>query len=222
MLSIAEAISARHSVRKYRDIPIEGGVLASLTEYIQKINAEADLHIQLILNEPKAFDSILARYGKFTGVKNYIALIGPKGKDLAEKCGYYGEKIVIYAQQTGLNTCWVAGTYKKIPDAFVIRENEKLVMIIATGYGENQGIAHHGKPLGELYTAITPEPEWFMDGVYAASLAPTAMNQQKFHFEYDDGKVSVKAGFGPHAKTDLGIVKYHFEAGSGKDHTIWE
>lgn len=222
MLTLNEAIEQRHSVRRYTDEPIEGEVLETLENLIREINEETGLHIQLIMNEPKAFDSMLARYGRFSGVRNYVALIGPKEKELAEKCGYYGEKIVLCAQQLGLNTCWVAGTFKKIPEAFVLEKNEKLVMVIAIGYGINSGSPHHGKALGDLYRAITPEPKWFMDGVYAASLAPTAMNQQKFLFEYDDGRVSAKAGIGPHAKTDLGIVKYHFEIGAGKDHSIWE
>ena len=62
---------------------------------------------------------------------------------------------------------------------------------------------------------------WFKNGVRAAILAPTAMNQQKFYLQKEWDKVSAKAGFGPYAKVDLGIVKYHFEIGSGKGHEIW-
>lgn len=216
MMTLKEAIEQRHSVRSYTDRKIEGETLAGLTKLIEEINKEADLHIQLVTEEPKAFSGALAKYGRFTGVRNYIALVGKKSEDLYEKCGYYGERIVLFAQQLGLNTCWVALTFRKVPGVFEVGKNEKLVMVIAVGYGENQGYAHKSKPLGDLYTAITAEPQWFMDGVRAASLAPTAMNQQKFRFEYDDGKVSVKALSGPYSSTDLGIVKYHFEIGSGR------
>lgn len=216
MMTLKEAIEQRHSVRSYTDRKIEGETLAGLTKLIEEINEETDLHIQLVTEEPKAFSGALAKYGRFTGVRNYIALVGKKSEDLYEKCGYYGEKIVLFAQQHGLNTCWVALTFRKVPGVFEVGKNEKLVMVIAVGYGENQGYAHKSKPLGDLYTAITAEPQWFMDGVRAASLAPTAMNQQKFRFEYDDGKVSVKALRGPYSSTDLGIVKYHFEIGSGR------
>ncbi|MEI3552822.1 MAG: nitroreductase family protein [Acutalibacteraceae bacterium] len=41
-------------------------------------NQESGLHIQLVTNEPKAFDSFMAHYGKFKGVTNYLALIGKK------------------------------------------------------------------------------------------------------------------------------------------------
>ena len=116
----------------------------------------------------------------------------------------------------------MALTFKKVPEAFEIAKDEKFVMVIAIGYGKTQGTAHHSKSLGEFYEADSNPPKWFMDGVHAASLAPTAVNQQKFRFIYQNGKVSAKAGIGIHSDTDLGIVKYHFEAGADKDHSIWE
>ena len=71
-------------------------------------------HIQLVTDEPKAFDGFMAHYGKFSGVKNYIALIGKKGPKLEETCGYYGGKgLVLLAQQLGLNSCWVAMTLQQ-------------------------------------------------------------------------------------------------------------
>ena len=59
-------------------------------------------------------------------------------------------------------------------------------------------------------------PDWFQKGVKAALLAPTAMNQQKFQFILNGSQVSAKAGYGFYTKLDLGIVKYHFELGSGR------
>lgn len=49
----------------------------------------------------------------------------------------------------------------------------------------------------------------------AVSLAPTAVNQQKFIFELKNGVVTAKALNGFYAKIDLGIAKYHFEAVTG-------
>lgn len=46
------------------------------------------------------------------------------------------------------------------------------------------------------------------------------MNQQKLRFSLEGNKVSAKAGKGFYAKIDLGIVKYHFEVGAGKDHVL--
>lgn len=50
---------------------------------------------------------------RFTGVHNYIALVGKKSSKLDEMLGYYGEALVLKAQELGLNTCWVAMTHGK-------------------------------------------------------------------------------------------------------------
>ena len=98
-------MNARHSVRQYEDKPIPAEILAELKQEIAACNQESGLHIQLVTDEPKAFDGFMAHYGKFSGVKNYLALVGPKGANLDEKCGYYGERLVLKAQALGLNSC---------------------------------------------------------------------------------------------------------------------
>ncbi|MBQ9648073.1 MAG: nitroreductase [Oscillospiraceae bacterium] len=219
-MDIMEAMRARHSVRSYTDKPIEGETLQALETLIGECNRESGLHIQLVRNEPMAFDSTMAHYGKFSGVRNYLAMVGKKDKRLDETCGYYGEKIVLAAQTLGLNTCWVGLTFKKIPDAFQIADGEKLAIVIAIGYGATQGAAHKSKDSAAVSKA-KDAPEWFKNGVEAALLAPTAINQQKFLFTLHGDKVSAKAGLGPFSKVDLGIVKYHFELGSGKERAVW-
>ena len=220
-MELKEAILNRHSVRSYLDRPIEKDTADTLRDIIDKCNEESGLHIQLVLNEPKAFDSAMAHYGNFKGVSNYIALIGRKGPDLDEKCGYYGEKVVLEAQRLGLNTCWVAMTYKRIPSAFKIDKGEKLTVVIALGYGATQGVQHRSKPINEVSNLTDDSPEWFRNGVEAALLAPTAVNQQKFFFSLDGESVDAKAGLAFYAKMDLGIAKYHFEIGSGRT-DIWK
>lgn len=220
-MELIEAIRSRHSVRRYTDKPIEAEILNVLQAEIADCNKEGNLQIQLVTNEPKAFDSFMAHYGKFSGVKNYIALIGKKSDKLDELCGYYGERLVLKAQQLGLNTCWVAMSYKKIPTAFETGSGEKLTVVIALGYGETQGVEHKSKSAEVVSNISAGTPKWFNDGVRAALLAPTAMNQQKFTLTYADSKVTAKAGFGFYTKLDLGIVKYHFEVGAGKENFEW-
>lgn len=215
-MNLMEAMEARHSVRQYTEKPLGEEVLSALQSEIAACNQESGLHIQLVTNEPKAFDGFMAHYGKFSGVTDYIAMIGKKGADLDEKCGYYGERLVLKAQQLGLNTCWVAMTYSKIKTAFSVSQGEKLCVVIALGYGKTQGTAHKSKSIEEVSRAEGQVPDWFRQGVEAALLAPTAMNQQKFLFTLEGDQVSAKAGRGFYSKVDLGIVKYHFEIGAGK------
>ena len=221
-MDIIEAIKSRHSVRSYEDKPITEEAAKALEECISQCNRESGLHIQLVRNEPKAFDSFMAHYGRFSGVSNYIALIGPDNDKLDELCGYYGEKVVLQAQMLGLNTCWVALTYKKVPDAYVVSKGEKLCLVIALGYGKAQGVQHKSKRAEDVSNITGDSPKWFQDGLEAALLAPTAMNQQKFKLILDGDKVTAKTGMGICSKIDLGIVKCHFEAGSGKGPEIWK
>ena len=221
-MSTIDAIYDRHSVRQYQNQPLSKEVIHALRSEIDACNQESGLHIQLVTNEPKAFDSFMAHYGKFKGVTNYLALIGKKESSLEEKCGYYGEKLVLFAQELGLNTCWVAMTYSKIKTAFQVGKGEKLCIVIALGYGETQGLPHKSKSMEEVIQLDGPAPEWFQKGVEAALLAPTAMNQQKFYFSYENGTVRAKAGLGFYSKMDLGIVKYHFELGAGKENVVWQ
>lgn len=220
-MDLMEAIRERHSVRSYNENAIDGDVKKELSAFISQCNKESGLHMQLVSDEPQAFNGFMAHYGNFSGVKNYIALIGKKGAKLEETCGYYGEKVVLKAQQLGLNTCWVALTYSKVKTAFQINEGEKLCMVIAVGYGATKGTNHKSKQPEAVMKAGQPVPEWFKRGVEAALLAPTAMNQQKFVFTLNGNTVTAKAGMGFYTKTDLGIVKYHFEIGAGKENFKW-
>ena len=220
-MDLIQAIAERHSVRQYLNKPIEGETLAALRQAVDECNAQSGLHIQLVTDEPKAFDSFIAHYGKFTGVRNYIALIGKKGDGLEEACGYYGEQLVLVAQTLGLRTCWAGGSYQKVPSAYTVGPGEKLALVIAVGYGETDGHPHKSKTYDQVAKA-DGAPEWFRRGVEAALLAPTAINQQKFTFTLQGDKVRAKAGLGFFAKTDLGIVKRHFEIGAGKDESVWE
>lgn len=216
MDNIEKLIKERHSVRSYIDKEIETEKTNILNKLIEDINKKENLNIQLILNDGEAFDKFILHYGRLKNCKNYIALIGKKDNSLDEKVGYNGERIVLKAQGLGLNTCWVAGTYKKSAVKAKIAEDEKLVCVIAIGYGETNGVIRKSKTIDEV-TVSTNYPDWFKLGIEFALLAPTAVNQQKFKFEYiDENTVKAIPGRGAMTKIDLGIVKYHFELGANK------
>lgn len=220
-MTIQDAIQNRHSVRSYENKPIPADILDELKREIEACNHESGLHIQLIADEPKAFSGFMAHYGKFSGVSNYISLVGKKSPDLDEKLGYYGERLALKAQMLGLNTCWVALTFSKRKCADQINSGEKRVCVISLGYGSTQGIPHKSKPIERLCSVSGEMPDWFRAGMEAARLAPTAMNQQQFLFSLNGNIVSAKATGGVCSKVDLGIVKYHFEIGAGTENFHW-
>ena len=226
-MTLQEAITARHSVRKYIDKEIPADIVTALQDKIAEYNKVGNLNIQLVLNETRAFTGMLS-YGSFSGVRNYFVMVGKKGADLDERVGYYGEQLVLLAQTLGLNTCWVGLSYRKVPEAYNVGKDEKLACMIALGYGETQGVSHKIKTIEQVSNASDLTPAWFKRGVEAALLAPTAANQQKFSFEYvgmsnNRHLVRAKKGFSMigYTQMDLGIAKYHFEIGAGKNNFDW-
>ena len=227
-MTLQEAIEARHSVRAYRNEPLAEDVVKAIEKQIAILNRESNLHMQLILNEPKAFQGTLAKYGKFRNANNYIVMAGKKAEDHDERIGYYGEHLVLLAQTLGLNTCWAGLSYSKVPGTYELDKDEKIACYIAIGYGETQGVSHKIKSVEQVSNVSDNTPSWFKKGVEAALLAPTAVNQQKFSFEYVGVKnkchlIRAKKGFSMigYTKMDLGIAKYHFEIGVGKVNFEW-
>ena len=211
-----EAVTLRHSVRAYKNIRIEQEKVDEIKELIDALNEEHGLHIQFIRNAGNVFNGIASKFTGWKGVPSYIALVGERGAKLDELCGYCGEQIVLLAQKLGLNTCW-AGIFRRRQVKAEIGENEKLVIVIAIGYGVTDGKSRLSKPIEDVTDVKGDMPDWFRCGVTAALLAPTALNQQKFIFSLNGDTPSVRVSdTGPFDKVDLGIVKYHFEIGSGR------
>ena len=214
-MDVLELMRARHSVRQYTDKKIEEKKRAELAALAKTCNEESGLSMQIFFDEPTCFQTLLSKVGWFKGCQNYIAVVGRKSDpNLEEKAGYHGEKLVLKAQELGLNTCWVGLTHGK--SAARVGDGERLVIVIALGYGANQGTAHKSKALSSVSNVTDSLPDWYARGLEAALLAPTAVNQQKFFFTLQDDTVQVTPGKGAYALVDLGIVKYHFEAASGR------
>ncbi len=219
-MTIYEAMMERHSVRKYTDKPIEEEKVLLLQKEIDALRGESGLNIELIMDEPRAFSGTLAKYGHFSGCTNYFCISAPDGKD--EAIGYFGEKLVLFAQTLGLNTCWVVLTYSKKAVPATLGEGEKVQAVIALGYGVHGGKPHKNKPLEALCAYEGEMPAWFASAMEAALTAPTAINQQAFKFTLvGENKVKAEASGARYAKMDLGIVKYHFELGAGETAFEW-
>jgi len=182
---------------------------------LKQLNKKSGLSFKLALNEPRAFRRNIWAILQFSNVKNYIMLIGPDHYATCEKVGYYGEQLVLKAQIEGLNTCWVGGSFAHVSDVMETPKGEKLYCVIAIDYGKNSGKQHKSKPYDAVVVGSN-HPEWFKKGVEAALLAPTAFNSQNFLFELKGDSVLVSAPDKKYDQIGLGIVKYHFEIGSGR------
>ncbi len=220
-ISESEAMRNRHSVRSYTDRPIDGEVREAMEAELKACSEEGGLTMRLVTGSGNVTGALLKLMGaKFSNPDNFILISGKDDGTLNEKTGYYGQRAALFAQSIGLNTCWVA-MFSKGKVSEYVPEGEKAVCILVVGYGANQWVPHKSKPKSSFYDKSGDVPQWFSDGVDAAMLAPTAMNQQKFTFSLKDGKVAGKANGGKLAEVDLGIAKYNFEVGAGKENVVW-
>ena len=221
-MDMIEAMAARHSVRAYTGAPIEGAALEAITAAIADVNEASGLAVELTRDGGKAFSSILGRYGKFSGVRDLLVIKGRRSGDLRRRAGYWGERLVLEAAALGLGTCWVGGTYSK--RGIAVGEGEELVCVVTVGYAAEQGRPHRTKPLEAFVVGgVDDKPSWFIAGVKAAMLAPTALNQQKFSFALDGNVVDARvAGLGVLTDVDLGIARLHFELGAGSGYFVWK
>ncbi len=115
----------------------------------------------------------------------------------------------------------MVNTYSKKKCEYELKDNEKLVGIIAFGYSDTHGVPHDMKSVEKLSRVNGDMPDWFRRGMEGARFAPTSFNQQKFLFTLDGNKVSAKAGIGIGAKIDLGIAKCHFDLCAGDGDWKW-
>lgn len=219
-MTIKEAMKERHMVRKYIDKPIPRELVEKLNARIRENNQVHDLSLSLVTGNADGLGAMAKMLGK--GVKNYIILAGPNSVDLDEKLGYCGADMILYAQTLGLNTWWVGGMYNAKGAQKNMKNNTMRVNgVLAIGYGQTQGVPHKSKTAAEISSYQGTTPQWFVDGVDALLLAPTALNKQAFTVKGDGNKVSLTCASGHFAGIDLGIGKYHFEVGAGKENFEW-
>jgi nitroreductase len=224
-MELNKAIEMRCSRRTYIDKPIGKEKVRILEKLIEEVNKEGNLHLQLVLNDGKAFQGIRKSYGLFTGVQNYIALVGKEDEFFREKIGYYGERVILEATRLGLGTCWVGGSFDKKSCNCSVEEGELLLAVIPIG---NIPAEHtlkekiivkmargKSKAVNEMYESDEVVPDWFEAGMEAVQKAPSAMNKQPVKFYCKNSIVTAGIEGGKdYQEIDLGIAKLHFEIGA--------
>ena len=222
-MTLLEAIDHRHSIRCYIDKPLAPEDKEKIAAKAEELNKESGLSMSIMFDEPKAFEKSTG----FLFTKNYVLMTGPVSmgkRELQEAVGYYGEKLVLWAETEGFGTCWVKASYKKQTELYNIPEGHELVCVIAIGYPAFPGKPHQNRLIDDVIRAQRGMPQWYIDGAYAALAAPTALNQQMFYFVWKgENRCQAKPNMKiwPNVYIDLGIVKYHFEIGAGAENFVW-
>lgn len=221
-MTTMDIIRARHSVRDYETRPIEGDALERLRSVIDDCARRSGLDIQLVTDNPEAFQ-LVGGIGLVRGAASHIAFVA-EGSESDEEIGYWGQRIVLSAQEMGLNTCWVAMMARKKSKA-KLRPGASVRLGIAVGYGRNQGSSRKTKPVHALSVVECEEvPPWFSVAMEAAQLAPTAINGQHFLITLRSDGRTVKAEATRNrgwCMVDLGIVKRNFEEAANELGADW-
>lgn len=219
-MSEIDAIKERHSVRNYEAKKIEADKVEKIRAKIEELNKEGNLYLQFMEDAGKTYNKLFNKVAGLGSAPSVIACVGIDDETLEQRVGYYGEKLVLFIQELGLNTCW-AGTFNQKNIGAEVGDDEKLVISIAVGYGKDKGKPHKSKSPEQVIEAKGDRPYWFNKGVDMALLAPTAINQQKFIIRLnEDESVDFVDKGGIFSQVDLGIVRCHFEIGAEKSFPI--
>ena len=208
-------MQSRISHRRYLPDPPDEEKRAALEQVIEQNNRKSGLHISMISDRGDIFT------GHLSGARSFLLLAGPAGDPyLEEKCGYFGQELVLAAEAMGLATCWVGGTYDKSACLSYLGKGERLVCVIAVGHtastASSRAPHRSTKSLQQLSCVSADAPDWFFEALEAVQLAPSAMNRQDVCFAWrEDGTVEGCATDSESfSMVDLGIAKLHFELGA--------
>ena len=233
----------RKSYRTYNGKLIENITLQKLIDYIGKTNEEVKIKVRFILVNNNDIDgrsvNKLGTYGFMSGARSFIVGIMDKQEKDALEFGFLFEKIVLFATDLGLQTCWLGGTFNKsdFQQSASILENEFIPIVSPVGFKKEKPRflesamrtvvgADKRKPWNELFFEGNSAVPLSEDnaGSYAiplemVRLGPSASNKQPwriikdinaFHFFLCRTK-GYGVTFYDLQKNDIGIAKCHFE-----------
>lgn len=240
--SIIEIIRARRSIRSYDGKYIDSMKVRKLEGFIKEINKEAKIGARFTLAIKKEDDGKakkLGTYGIISGANSFIVGILDKDEKDVVEFGYLFEKIVLFATDLELGTCWLGGTFSRsdFQENLDIGENEFIPIVSPVGNKKDKpGLVDSIMRAGAGSNKRKPWKDLFFErdglkplsedstGLYSTALemvriGPSASNKQPWRVIKDEGNfqffLSRNQGYGIPSydmqKNDIGIAKCHFE-----------
>ncbi len=239
--SVIDLIKERKSTRTYDGRALEEPDLKKLNTYLYELSNENEIkaRFKIILNLGTSKDESkkLGTYGFIQGANSYVIGIMNKDVNDAVEFGYLFEKIVLFAADLGVQTCWLGGTFKKesFHEISDLNENEFISVISPVGYKKDKRSiientmrlaagSDKRKPWSELFFDKDMQPlnekdEVLKQALEMVRLGPSASNKQPwriikdedmFHFFICRTKNYGVSGYDLQLN-DIGIAKCHFE-----------
>jgi hypothetical protein len=137
---ITDIIKQRTSIRTYVKSLLEPGKETALKEFIAVHQAgpfQTNMRFQLIAAHPDDVDALkgLGTYGQIKNPAGFIVGAIEQGRKNLEDFGYVMEKIVLFATDLGLGTCWLGGSFQQSNFAKAIGAGEHESVPAATSIG---------------------------------------------------------------------------------------
>lgn len=240
-MNMLEAIRSRRSVRSFDGAALRPEDAKKLLDFAEKVENPYDLPIEWRILDAK-------KHGLsspvIVGTDCYIAGKLRRVPHAEEAFGYTFEKVVLFAEQLGIGTTWIAGTMKR--DAFEaamrVADGEVMPCVSPLGYpAKKMSLRESLMRKGVNADSRLPFSALFFDGSFerplteeaagrlsgaleAVRLAPSAVNKQPWrvvlagetaHF-YEKRSRGYGDGAWDIQKIDLGIALCHFELGAAE------
>ncbi len=216
-----QAIAMRTSRRTYKHVAMSDDNKAVIKSLVDYVNEKAGLDFIFI-------DEASFAFTMFTGKFSAIAVCGDDKIETREKCGYWGETIVLQAVYHGLGTCWVSSSYNenKIMEYLMLPKGMRLYCLITVGLVDEKksrkektlyNITHReNKPYQKMFTVCDQKlPEEYVFAMQQVEAAPSSTNRRPVHFKYEEGVLSASVEDPYSDKSiDYGIAQLHFMLGA--------
>ncbi|HEY85757.1 MAG TPA: nitroreductase [Chloroflexi bacterium] len=147
---VTELIKQRFSCRSYLKTPIKEEQLQQLEAYLsttQRVPFGARTRFKLIAATPQDQNALkgLGTYGFIKNPRAFIISAMEDSDKGLEDLGYLMERIILFATDIGLGTCWLGGTFTKSRFArkISVRDGESVPIVTSVGYiaeGSENGI----------------------------------------------------------------------------------
>ncbi|MBK5211255.1 MAG: nitroreductase [Coriobacteriia bacterium] len=240
--SAQELIRKRKSSRTYETVVIDTDTWAKLEDYVKLSNAQSSDKARFVLVDIEEMaegpGKKLGTYGMIAGARSFIVGVVSKENKDELAFGYLFEKIILFATDLGLQTCWLGGSFnrKDFGESVDLRDDELLAIVSPVGIAKEKlrlpeslmrkaiG-ADHRKPWGELFfdgDESTPLTEK-RAGAYAVPLemvrlGPSASNKQPWRVVYegpDDAGHNDRNGAGHNDAPRDGVFHFYLCATKG-------
>lgn len=176
---ITDIIRARFSCRTYAERPIEEGIRQRLADFAAgtpagPLGSRARFELVAVSSQDRDALRGLGTYGMIRGATAFLIGATNKAHEYEEDFGYLMERLVLFATDLGLGTCWLGGTFTKSSFAKKIAatDNELVPAVVAVG-----NIAERRRPqdsvirLGARADRRYPWEHLFFEGGFSTPLS---------------------------------------------------